>query len=265
MMFRLAVLILATLMTGCASLPSPQVTTVGQAQMAWVKRGAEGPTVVFQSGLGDGMSPWAPVIDRLPPAVAAFAYDRPGYGASRSQRTAVRDPCEVATELRDTLRAAQVPPPYLLVGHSLGGQYQVAFARLFPDEVAGVLLLDPTHPEHWATMQREAPGAAAAVSALRAAAFSAPMRAEFDGQGRCLDATPAYRGEWPTRLLARTRYEMLEGPAFRQMVERLHQDWLRHLPGSTTRAVDGASHYIHRDQPDVVVAELMAMRTAVRR
>ncbi|MBK7417536.1 MAG: alpha/beta hydrolase [Dechloromonas sp.] len=61
-----------------------------------------------------------------------FAYDRPGYGSNPASNTP-RDPCTIATELRDQLRSAGLPPPYVLVGHSLGGLYQYVFARLYPE------------------------------------------------------------------------------------------------------------------------------------
>ncbi|WP_238570318.1 alpha/beta fold hydrolase [Streptomyces inhibens] len=74
-------------------------------------------------------------------------YDRAGTGWSDEielPRTATED----ADELRSLLRAVGVPVPYLLVGHSLGGAYVRRFAQLFPDEVAGLLLLEPSH-EDW--------------------------------------------------------------------------------------------------------------------
>ena len=156
----------------CSSLPPAQSTKVGKSEIAWVRSGSALTTVVFQSGLGDGMSPWAAVMGRLPSTVSAFAYDRSGYGASRPAPEASRNPCDVARELHATLAATSTRPPYLLVAHSLGAQYQYAYARLFPEEVAGMLLLDPTHPDHWISLQRETPTVAAAVSALRATVFS---------------------------------------------------------------------------------------------
>lgn len=64
----------------------------------------------------------------------------------------------------ELLSTVGAQPPYLLVGHSLGGQYQYAYALLFPQDVAGMLLLDPTHPDHWTSLQREAPLTAATIA-----------------------------------------------------------------------------------------------------
>jgi pimeloyl-ACP methyl ester carboxylesterase len=83
--------------------------------------------------------------------VAKFAtsvlYDRGGTGWSDPVELP-RTAAEVATELRELLRAAGVPGPFLLVAHSLGGAYVRRFAQLFPDEVAGMLWLDAFH-EDW--------------------------------------------------------------------------------------------------------------------
>ena len=80
-------------------------------------------------------------------------YDRAGTGWSDAialPRTAAA----VAEELRALLAAADVPAPYVLVGHSLGGAYIRRYAQLFPDEVAGLLFLDPAH-EGYADFPRQ--------------------------------------------------------------------------------------------------------------
>lgn len=250
---------------GCSSLPPSQTTKVGHSEIAWVRTGSSSPTVVFQSGLGDGMSPWASVIERLPPTVATFSYDRPGYGASSPAPRTPRNPCDVAHELHSTLAASGVRPPYVLVAHSLGGQYQYAYARLFPDEVVGMLLIDPTHPDHWISIQREAPAVAATISALRATVFSAAMRAEFDGQSLCLDSVAPLTKSVSTRILVSTSAEVGETPAFRSVVSRLRTDWLSKLPGASLQPVAGAGHYIQTEKPDFVAAEIRAILSEVER
>lgn len=251
---------------GCISMPPIQTAKVGDSEIAWVRTGSALTTVVFQSGLGDGMSPWAAVIDRLPSTVATFAYDRPGYGVSGPAPKDPINPCDVARKLHAALATAGARPPYLLVGHSLGGQYQYAFTRLYPQEVAGILLLDPTHPDHWNSIQRETPVVAATISALRSTVFSATMRAEFDGQALCLDSAPSLAGPVPTRILVSTRSEIGETPRLRSVVSRLTADWLSKLPGATIHPVAGAGHYIQKDKPELVAAEIQAMLTeAVQR
>jgi len=80
--------------------------------------------------------------------VHTVSYDRCGLGwsgPSKSERT----PTEIAAELRDLLHAAGIPPPYVLVGHSFGGLVVRRYALNYPDEVAGVVLVDPMRTHEW--------------------------------------------------------------------------------------------------------------------
>lgn len=264
---RKSLLVLATFtMTACASLPDKRVVQIGDTHIAWTSAGHGRPTVVLQSGFGDDMSAWSAVYRGISPRLRVFAYDRPGSGASGPIPGGGRSPCKVATELREILRAAGEKPPYLLVGHSLGGQYQYAFARLFPQDVAGLILLDPTHPDHWRMMQSQAPGAARIVAGLRTLAFSQAMREEFDDQGTCLTEPKAWEAKAiPIRILVRSTFSVAEGEDFRAMVSSLQSDWIKRLPGSTLSVVTGSSHNIHKEQPMRVVTEVLEMAAVTGR
>lgn len=243
------------LLTACAQVPRQGYTSASSGTIAYALGGPEKtPVVVLQSGLGDGRSTWKTVWPQLTARHRVFAPDRPGYGDSPST-TAPRDPCQVARELHAALRDAKVPPPYLLVGHSLGGLYQVVFARLYPDETAGVLLLDPTHPEHWATLQRETPKTAAMVTGLRSTLFTPIMRAEFDAQAQCLDGLPPWPSEVPARLLFSGSFGPLDTDEFQRTLMRLRLDWQQRL-GASAETVSNSGHYLHRDAPERVMQAL---------
>jgi pimeloyl-ACP methyl ester carboxylesterase len=110
-----------------------------------VQRGSH-VSVIFENGLGGQFDWWAKVVPAIAGDTTVFAYNRPGYGRSAAASTP-RDGRHVVEELRRTLRQLQVRPPYVLVGHSLGGLYMQMFARLHPAEVAGLVLVDATNPE----------------------------------------------------------------------------------------------------------------------
>jgi pimeloyl-ACP methyl ester carboxylesterase len=108
------------------------------------RRNAARPTIVFESGLGTtGTRDWGRVLPLLPPDLRVVRYDRPGLGASADDRESPT-PRHVAAVLHAALVAAAIPPPYLLVGHSLGSTRIRMFAGLYPDEVAGLVFVDPT-------------------------------------------------------------------------------------------------------------------------
>lgn len=251
-------------LSGCSTLPNAAQLQHEESKVAIAHKIGSTPIVVFQSGLGDGMSVWSAVLQRLPSAVGTFAYDRPGYGGSSSKHNR-RDPCSVARELHEMLRIADIHPPYVLVGHSLGGLYQYAYAKLYPSEVSGILLLDATHPEHWATMQRRVPNSAATVRGLRAIAFSDTERREFDAQSECIadlrgkDTPPV-----TARLLLRGNAEPTESAEFQSMSRELASRWPELLSGMTISTVDGTGHYIQKGRPEVVAREIGILVSTVQ-
>lgn len=101
--------------------------------------------VVFENGSRATVDSWNQVLDALPPDVAVFAYNRPGYDHSEATDTP-RDGATVVAELRALLQQQGLKPPYVLVGHSLGGLYMQLFARRYPDDVRGVVLVDAVYP-----------------------------------------------------------------------------------------------------------------------
>jgi pimeloyl-ACP methyl ester carboxylesterase len=94
------------------------------------------------------------IHDRASQFTKSVIYDRAGTGWSDSVELP-RTAASVSDELRSLLRAAGVPPPYLLVGHSLGGIYVRRFARRFSAEVAGLLFLDPAHEDYATKMPKQ--------------------------------------------------------------------------------------------------------------
>lgn len=255
---RRALTLVLPLLFACASQPDAALLQLDQAggqRIAYRLEGqGTGPTVVLQSGLGDGQQVWAELLPRLSARHPVFSLDRPGYGGS-PRSAGPRDPCTQARELRASLQAAGLAPPYLLVGHSIGGLYQHAFARLFPDEVAALLLIEPTHPQHWSTMEREAPALSSFVRTMRATVFTTTMRDEFDAQTHCLASLPALAEPAPPALLLRrSEFPAMEQGVFADMVGRLWDDWRSLAAVQRVERLPGNDHYLPRTQPAAVAA-----------
>ncbi len=102
-------------------------------------------TVVFENGSRITLDKWDKVIAEVAKESTVFAYNRPGYGKSDKPSTP-RDGKTVVEELRQLLRQQGLQPPYTLVGHSLGGLYMQMYARAYPQEVQGVVLVDSIYP-----------------------------------------------------------------------------------------------------------------------
>ena len=116
--------------------------------------GHGGVTVVLESGISASSLSWAKVQQEVAKFAQVCSYDRAGFGWS-DRRAGGRTPGRLAQELNVMLNAAELKPPYLLVGHSFGGLIVRAYAAQFSREVCGMVLVDALHPAEWADPSRE--------------------------------------------------------------------------------------------------------------
>lgn len=144
--FSGALVILMALICGCSSLPNSNVETINERRIEYALNQNSSSPVVFENGLGARMEWWQKVIPEISSDATTFTYNRPGYGSSQPASTP-RDGAHIVDELRTLLQSKGINPPYILVGHSLGGLYMQLFARRFPDEVNALILVDSTHPK----------------------------------------------------------------------------------------------------------------------
>jgi pimeloyl-ACP methyl ester carboxylesterase len=110
--------------------------------------------VIFDSALGGSSLSWSLVVPGVAAVTRACTYDRAGFGWSDGgplPRTAGR----AADELHELLRRAAVPSPWILVGHSFGGLVMRLLAARHPNSVAGLVLIEPAHPEEWTRPSEE--------------------------------------------------------------------------------------------------------------
>jgi len=112
--------------------------------------GSGSPTVVLMSGLGGFSAGWTRIAPSVAGASRVCAYDRAGQGWSEdaSER---QDGVAAANDLHTLLGRAGEDGPYVLVGHSIGGDYAMTYADRYPEQVAGMVLLDATSPYRTAT------------------------------------------------------------------------------------------------------------------
>jgi pimeloyl-ACP methyl ester carboxylesterase len=125
---------------------SGQLVNVGGYSLHLQCVGTGSPTVVLDAGLGGTSLDWNLVQTQIGQTTRVCAYDRAGMGWSDSS-PAPRDAENIATELHTLLQNAQIPGPYVLAGWSYGGMYVRQYAGQYPDEVAGLVLLDSSSPE----------------------------------------------------------------------------------------------------------------------
>jgi pimeloyl-ACP methyl ester carboxylesterase len=110
--------------------------------------GTGSPTVVLESALGGSSLSWSLVQPTLERLTRVCSYDRAGFGWSDAGPLP-RSASRLADELHVLLARASIPPPYVLVGHSYGGLVVRIFTHRHRADVAGLVLVDPAHPEDW--------------------------------------------------------------------------------------------------------------------
>lgn len=104
------------------------------------KKGA--PAIIFENGLGVGLGNWDTVIDQIAKFAPVLAYNR--AGVEKSEKIYEMPTIGVvARNLKSILSTLNIAPPYILVGHSLGGLYVRGFSGLYPNDVAGLVFIDP--------------------------------------------------------------------------------------------------------------------------
>ena len=133
-------------------LPMPgRLIDVGGHKLHINCTGTGSPTVVLEPGLGEPSTAMAWIAPDVAATTRVCVYDRAGRGWSESAGTP-QDGVQVATDLHTLLDRAGEQGPYVLAGHSAGGLYVLNFAQLYPDQVAGVALLDSMSPQQYTTI-----------------------------------------------------------------------------------------------------------------
>jgi pimeloyl-ACP methyl ester carboxylesterase len=133
--------------------PPGKLVDIGGRRIHMVVMGEDTgrPTVVLEAGMATFSSNFYRVQQELAATTRVVAYDRAGLGWS-DPPPAPQDAYESARDLHAALQSAGIPGPYVVAGHSYGGLVVRAFTDLYPDEVAGMVLIDASHPDQWANI-----------------------------------------------------------------------------------------------------------------
>lgn len=130
--------------------PPGDLIDVGGYKLHFHRQGDSGPSVILDAGAGEHATSWALVQPEAAKFARVYAYDRAGLGWSDPGPTP-RTNQQMVEELHTLLHKAGVPVPYILVGASLGGLNARLYAHRYPDEVAGLVLVDAAHEEQYAS------------------------------------------------------------------------------------------------------------------
>ncbi len=149
-MTALAALIAGALLAVPAKAPVPHFVKkvdVGGYKLAIECYGSGSPVIVLDSGFSTPRSAWYWVVPKLRRTTRVCSYDRAGLGQSQDRPESIKPTTEqIMAELRTLLQKAKLPPPYVLGGWSIGGFDVRYYQHRYPEEVAGLVLVDGTTP-----------------------------------------------------------------------------------------------------------------------
>lgn len=217
------------------------------------------PTIIFDAGLGENLSTW----DQVQPEAAQFsqacAYNRANVTPSDHRPVSIPVSAQqIARELHSLLVNAHLPGPYILVGHSLGGLFAQMFACRYPHEVAGIVLVDSTHPEQ-----------AKRLAAALGPAFTSEASQGFPVEGITytdvlamqaqVDAVRTNFPQVPLIVLVRSRFTSSAHWTAAQLLQAwmsLQTDLSRRSSKGKLVIAHNSGHFIQIDRPDLVVASI---------
>lgn len=243
-----------------------RVIDVDGQRLAIHSTGDASPPVVFVSGLGDPGAVWAPAIRALQVDHQLVTYDRPGLGTSPAHPTADRSPTTfdaAATQLRAVLSAADVRSPRIFVGHSVGALIIDAYARAWPTEVAGAVLVDASDPHLYLELDTPQPIMADG---------DAPDAVQFDWQAT---RTQSFKQDFdhPCAVISSAigRWKRARNPEKYKPfdLDQLDYRWQRHQRDLAVHHATGlliadtAGHRIHEEAPRLVAHGIEAVIAAI--
>jgi pimeloyl-ACP methyl ester carboxylesterase len=262
-----------TTLTSTAGTEDPVISSpipIGDRRIFLRCIGSGKPTVILEAGYGDNGTIWAPVQIHASEFVRVCSYDRAGLERSDDPPHYPRTGAEAVADLHAALQAAQVESPYLLVGQSQGALFSRLFAATYPDEVAGLLLLDPWPEDFDHRLQ-------AMVTDEQWTAYEALLAGEPDNE--VIDFHATYdqlraagplpdvpllilsHGQPPSAACCPKGWPIAEQE---QLWQQLQQELAKLTLSGEQRVVPESGHMIHQAAPDAVIDAIAEMVERLR-
>lgn len=251
-MFKFLAITLACVAGAATCAPRIDTIAARQVESVTLRHASSQEIVVFEGGSRGTIAKWGTVPERLAADASVFVYNRPGYGNSEAAATP-RDGLTIVDELRALLRRQGLPPPYVLVGHSLGGLYMQLFARAYPQEVKGLVLIDSLYPR----MIRKTQDFPLWSRLAGQLAFSRPVWREIeqiDDTGEMILRLPGIDDKPIVRLVNQPTSSTaiaVDFGAFR--MDQATRDAVRALYPNAIRIVADSSHQMPLTSPEIVI------------
>jgi pimeloyl-ACP methyl ester carboxylesterase len=209
------------------------------------------------------------VLDAVAPGASTAVGVASVATAEDKDAQPIRTAREIIQELRQLLKATGMPPPYILVGHSLGGLYSLYYARTYPAEVLGIVLIDSSHPQQRQRCiarfgEKKCNPSWLATGALKL--LPAEIYAEFRGleeSGRQVMMAPPLR-PIPLIVLSQGKNEITGAAPMAVLWPELQRELTRQSPKGRQIIAEGSGHFIQKDKPELVIEVIKRLLEEVR-
>ncbi len=218
------------------------------------------PVVVFDSGYGDSSESWSNVQTALSKTFRSVSYDRAGLGKSGKSpypRTSVIK----AWELHELLHKAGINGPFILVGHSLGAYNVRMFASMYPNEVKGIVLIEPTHEDHNEKMiLTQHPE----VQEFMKSQFNAEgTYEEFLESSKQVKATRKCLKNIPLTVITATNHGV--GQEYEDIWMKMQKDTVSLSKYGKHIIAEGCNHYVQNEKPEIVINAIKDMISSLNK
>ena len=253
----------------------PKFVEIRGKQQRILDRGEGKPTVVFVTGLGGDMRSFSKIQFEISKITRTLSYDRAGLGKSEpiGNRRSIDNMVE---ELNEILLKENIQPPYLLVGHSLGGYVLRLFSHYYPLTVAGLFFIDPAN-EEWKEARRSIRNQQeqARYDSLLGSTDYSKMPEGIKQEMQQLETNESLiKGIYvpdniPVTLITSTRFSQSEvdgGETKKDLAlwVDLHKKMIANAPQARHLLTDKSGHHIHQDEPELVISEIKRMIFLIR-
>lgn len=253
-----------------------QLIDVGGYHLSVHVKGSGGPVVVLEAPFGSGHEAWVKVQDDVAQFTTVCSYDRASVGWSecapvpRTFKDSVRD-------LHVLLERLALPAPYVLVGHSIGGPLGMLYACIYPADVAGLVLVDSSHPDQRArflsALPPESADEPASVREFRKwQQAPSALTPEWDDATICFEQARGCRtlGDLPLTVITAGKpwnpFDPSDARAAQhdQLWRDLQMELVHLSSRSTQRFAEQSGHMVPLDQPEIVIDTIREMVNALR-
>ena len=256
--------ILSILLAACSArtrtIPGIEKQSIPQAE---ITIGEGSPAVIFESSVGDGHEIWQLVISKLSSKTKLYAYSR-NFGTSTTNVTTgfanIKTSSNIAEALRTRLQSRSISPPYILVGHAYGGLYVLKYAELFPNDVAGIVLVD-SRPAGFSQTCTRLKFANCEIPFFIRSLQTPNAQREIRGLSQSeIDATPASKlGDIPVTVITSTVPNKEQTLAYQQQWIREQENYAHSLKNGRLVTALGTGHYIQTQRPNLIAEEIIKL------